>query len=98
MTADCTTYDDLCHLQREYAAEMRAIQTDQDIEGKTVLLGIFNGRVYTYSEIDGRTVISIMNAKPDKLGKFELPDAIPPDFLEVEGTVDTGDKDHGKGR
>lgn len=82
MDMNCALTDDLCNLQRDYANYVAGIVRDQKSAGSTFLLGAFNGRVYTYGEVGGYTLITIQRIEPDKIGKFELPDTIPPDFLE----------------
>lgn len=100
---DCLPQDDLCNLQRDYAAYVREIGQDEQIDRTFVFLGYFNGRAYTYYQVNGKSVIMIVNATPDlkpktgKIGKFEIPDLSPVDFLESDGAaVSTkGDDNHG---
>jgi len=99
---DCTAYDDLCHLQRDYAAYVADAERDEQIDRTTFLLGIFNGRAYTYTEFDGKLVIMIAPANPDgsrkvdRIGKFEVPDAMQPEIWESEDPiVKSGDVNHG---
>ncbi len=94
---DCTAYDDLCHLQHDYAAYVAELRQDEEIDRNTFRLGIFNGRAYAYTEFDGRTTIIVADVNPDgserfdKIGKFQLPEAIPPDYLVEEmGAVSAG--------
>ncbi len=103
MTADCTDYDALCVLQADMDRYVEERTVDEQIERGMFVLGTFNGRVYTYSEIDGRTVIMAVDVNPDgsqkanKIGKFEMPDEIPVSYLESDGTVDdTGGVNHGR--
>lgn len=93
---DCAP-NDFCHEKR--VQEYRA---DEQIDRSMVVLGVFNGRAYTYYEQGGKSVIMIVNSTPDlkpvngKIGKFEVPDAVPADFIEYDGAEDTeGDNDNG---
>ncbi len=77
---------------------------DDQVDKSLFVLGIFNGRAYTYSEIDGKTVIMAVAVNPDlsqkttRIGKFELPDRAPSDVITSDGTVGSiGDGDHGEG-
>lgn len=100
---DCPDYDTLCNLQRDMAAYVEERTVDEQVEQNLFVLGTFGGRVYTYSEIDGRTVIMAVDVNPDgsqkvnKIGKFEMPDEIPVSYLESDGTVnDTSEVRHGR--
>lgn len=79
MTADCTVHDTLCELQRDVAAYVAEAVRDDQIDRTMVMLGIFNGREYIYSEVDGKSTIMIVTVPKsarDPIGE------IPPDFLD----------------
>lgn len=98
----CVPNDDLCHLQLDYSAYIRQIERDEQIDRSLFVLGVFNGRAYTYYEADGKTFIMVVNStndlkpKTSKIGKFHLPDAASPDFMESNGVTESkGDSNHG---
>ena len=87
---DCHHNDDLCHLKQDYAEYVADAERDEQVDRNMVVLGIFNGRAYAYSEVNGKSVIAIMPAKPDKIGKFDLPDDVKSDYIESGGAMTVG--------
>lgn len=81
MDMNCDLADGLCNLKADFAEYVADVTRDTRLKDGSFLLGNFNGRVYTYLEIDGHTVIGIQSETIKAIGKFELPDAMPPDFL-----------------
>lgn len=66
---DCLPIDDICQLQQDYAAYVAIVSDADRTNDHSFSLGIFNGREYTYTWIDGSPVILIENI--DKRGGRE---------------------------
>lgn len=93
---DCLPQDDVCHLQRAHDSYIQEIVEYDQAKRSAIPLGNFNGKAYTFCQVGGKSVIVVAPAKPDKIGKFELPIRSDQDQLleEAEGKDETNEGDN----